>query len=316
MVKIFNIKNLKKRVPDIISDEENRGYALALLISGILTIIFIFKYIKVNKALSEEKDIYSILIGLLGGLFFSVLQGFLVKIHSKKNFEKEQLEYVKNLRNFYLTDFKIIVSNLILKYVQIFKENEVLSIKFRPINSNNQINIENLVYNFIVIQALKDLNLINVSSYSNFVSLRIVNAHICYDEHYFLVCEKVEELRKIYKNSNLKYRYPLFTEEEIYRLDFFLPSNYYYNSSKAKEEEKVRKFDKMEIQSIVNEFMNLNEIIKIFNIDFNEVNKEKIIPKNMMKELLEKLEKEHQIYKKIEEEAIFDVDNLISQLKK
>lgn len=316
MGEILDIKNLVKRGIDIINDEENRAYVLALLLIGVITIACVFQYINVDKVFSEKKDFYSILIGLSGGLFFSVLQGILVKIHAKKNFEKEQLEYVKNLRNFYLTDFKIIVSNLVLRYVRIFKKNEALSIKFKPIDSKDQINVENLIYNFTIIQELKNRNLINENSYSDFDELRIVNASVCYDNQYFLVCEKAEELKEIYKNSNLKYRYPLFSEEEISLLKFFLPSNYYYNYSKEREREKIWKFDERERQSIVNEFVNLNKIIKFFNIDFNEVNEQKNIPPKMMSELLEKVGKEYESYKKIQKEAISDLNNLISQLKK
>lgn len=298
-------KELKKKILDNICKYE---YVMVIAIVILIVVLLIYGYIGLEEKISK-KEIYSIQIGFFGSLILSALQYLLLKIYTKNIFDKEQLEYVNKLNSFYLTNLKIEIKKIALRYVKAFRDSQRLPIEFKAVENNNQINIDNLVYNFTIIQYLKE-NAFELIKKTSFNNLRIVNVLNSYDNDYFSACEKAEELKEIYKNGNLKYKYPLFSEEEISSINFFGSPTYYFEYSKSKEKEKERKFDRSERQLIVNEFERLNNIIKIFDINFYE--ESTTYTKSELNEVIEKITTENKRYDKIQEEALFEVKKIFT----
>ncbi|MGL4904633.1 MAG: hypothetical protein ACRC34_03970 [Cetobacterium sp.] len=289
-------------------------YMMGLISFGI---IFMVLYFSTNIDDSNKSILF---LGLIGGIFLSICQSWIIKINDDKRYKSAQKEYVRKLRNTYLKEFREALKSLLGKYINLFKEKTLQEYGFQDILNENQIDIDKLISNLIKIQVCRDESLWNGEIYPKTIDekiqsktkhLRIVAFYNCYDQDYAELCKSVEKLRAIYEVEDPKYIFPIFTSQEKEMLESIDSKIYYTNYSKDKEKQKERRLDYSEVQMIDNEFTNYNKLIKMFDINLNEKKENIPIAHSILEEAMGKILEKNQKNKKVYEKAKYEMKEIL-----
>ena len=262
---------------------------------GISILIFLFLlWFFLNSP--EPSELLKISLEISMGTFFSLLIAFLVTYDKDIVEQKIQEEYLEKLKESYLINYKILVTNSILYYIDIFKNNSDDFPELKDILVENKINIENLIFNFSyidhfnthfynILNETNHLNTKNENFFNKFKNLNLCNYNSYFDSDYYNICKEVEKINMIRFSKQSEYLNPLFIEDEINILEGYQEANYYRNYSSRQGEELKRKFDR---QGIVNQFERLNEILEVFKIDLNSIIQKKSTESLLISSLIKK----------------------------
>lgn len=254
-----------------------KGYWWTLIIVGVFFTFISSAYVYTVLQSCSHQNWLATLLGIVGGLFFSVLTAFLIKRSDDKRYDKVQRLFVKNLRDYYLTDFRAALNSYAQHYITAFSQYDYKYKIFKNIQNDNQIDVDAVIFNFSVLQFMLD----NVEPWegspqsraqwlvNGLKNLCIINHNDCYNYYYRQLCVAANKIVKITELENLKYDYPIFSEEELeYLKQYHDENSYYYYSNRPQD--KVQKFDDYNLQSAYHNFTSINEQIVIFNVTLND----------------------------------------------
>lgn len=126
-----------------------KGYWWALSVIGLSSFLTTGFYINALVNNSNSQNWLSVLVGILWGLCFSVLTAFLIKCSDDKRYGNAQKNFVKNLHDYYLKDFRQALKNYAMYYVNAFKPSPANYKVFKNIQKDNQIDVDALIYNYL-----------------------------------------------------------------------------------------------------------------------------------------------------------------------
>lgn len=254
-----------------------KGYYWSLFFTLLITISMgVYYYISIINQ-SSKQNWLSVILGIIASLFCSILVGFLTKFSDDKRYDREKEEQVKKLRDFYLTDFKRKIKNFIESYIKSFKAISERYGYFYTIYYEENLNVENLMKNFTLIEELREIISLNQDSpktkaewlVNDIQSLLITDPKSIYNLYYKEISDYARKLENLSKIENEKYEFNIFSEDDLFLLSWFSSYRYsiYFAKEKFKDTHKINKFD---LQINFQYFEKVNEAIKQFSILIEE----------------------------------------------